>query len=43
MFAENDKYAKNIRKANRANEYEAVVSMMFNDLNIEENNLRGFK
>lgn len=43
MFAESDKYAKKIRKANRANEYEAVVSMMFNDLNIEENNLRGFK
>ena len=43
MFAERDKYAKKIRKANRANEYEAVVSMMFNDLNIEENNLRGFK
>lgn len=43
MFAESDKYAKKIRKVNRANEYEAIVSMMFNDLNIEENNLRGFK
>ena len=43
MFAESDKYAKKIRKANKANEYESVVSMMFNDLNIEEDNLRGFK
>lgn len=43
MFAESDKYAKKIRKANKANEYEAVVAMMFNNLNIEEDNLRGYK
>lgn len=43
MFSESDKYAKKIRKANRANEYEVIVSTMFNYLNIEEDNLRGFK
>lgn len=43
MFGDSDKYAKKIRKAKSAKEYEAVIAMLFNDLNIEEDFLRGFK
>ncbi|WP_294404855.1 tRNA-dihydrouridine synthase [uncultured Clostridium sp.] len=43
MFAEHDKYAKKIRKAKSAQEYEAAISMIFSDLNIEDDSLRGFK
>lgn len=43
MFAENDKYAKKIRKAKSAKDYETAISMIFNDLDIAEDSLRGFK
>ena len=43
MFADNDKYAKKIRKTSSAKEYEAAVKMIFNDLEIEQDSMRGFK
>lgn len=43
MFSEADKYAKKIRKAKSVREYESIISMMFNELYIENDNLRGFK
>lgn len=43
MFADSDKHAKKIRKAKSAQEYDAAIAMLFNDLNIEEDSLRGFK
>lgn len=42
LFAESDKYAKKIRKTDRLRDYEAIISMLFQELNIEETNLRGF-
>ena len=42
MFAENDKYAKKIRKAKSAQDYDAVITMIFNDLSIAEDSIRGF-
>ncbi|MBE6062122.1 MAG: tRNA-dihydrouridine synthase [Clostridium butyricum] len=43
MFADNDKYAKKIRKINTIQDYVSVVNMIFNELDIEEDSLRGFK
>lgn len=43
MFAESDKYAKKIKKAKSAREYEAAITMIFNELRIENDDLRGFK
>ncbi|MCY6356685.1 tRNA dihydrouridine synthase [Clostridium sp. ZS2-4] len=42
LFAESDKYAKKIRKTVRLRDYEAVISRLFQELNIEETLLRGF-
>lgn len=42
MFAESDKYAKKIRKSDRSRDYEAIISMLFQELDIEEGPLRGF-
>ena len=43
MFADNDKYAKKIRKTSSAKEYEAAVKMIFDNLEIEQDSMRGFK
>ncbi|MCY6483958.1 tRNA-dihydrouridine synthase family protein [Clostridium aestuarii] len=42
LFAESDKYAKKIRKTVRLCDYEAVISRLFQELDIEEPLLRGF-
>lgn len=42
LFAESDKYAKKIRKTDRLCDYEAVISRLFQELDIEEPLLRGF-
>lgn len=42
LFAESDKYAKKIRKADRLSDYESVISRLFQELDIEETPLRGF-
>lgn len=42
LFGESDKYLKKIRKADRLHEYESVISMLFQELNIEETNISGF-
>lgn len=42
MFADSDKYAKKIRKTNRLSDYEIIISMLFQELDIEEGPLRGF-
>ncbi|MDF2504403.1 tRNA-dihydrouridine synthase family protein [Clostridium sp.] len=42
LFAESDKYAKKIRKADRLRDYEEVISRLFQELDIEETLLRGF-
>ena len=42
LFAESDKYAKKIRKTDKGHDYEAIISSMFQELNIEETPLRGF-
>jgi tRNA-dihydrouridine synthase len=42
LFSESDKYAKKIRKADRLRDYEAVISRLFQELDIEETILRGF-
>lgn len=43
MFADNDKYAKKIRKTSSVQEYVSVVNMIFNELEIEQDFMRGFK
>ncbi len=43
MFAESDKYAKKIRKTDRLSDYEVIISNLFQELNIDEKPLRGFK
>lgn len=43
MFANHDKYAKKIRKTSSVNEYIAIVNIIFNELEIEKDNLKGFK
>lgn len=43
LFAESDKYAKKIRKTDRLQDYEAIISMLFQELDIEESPLRGFE
>ena len=43
MFSEADKYSKKIRKSKSVREYESIISIMFNELYIENDNLRGFK
>lgn len=42
MFADSDKYAKKIRKTDRLRDYEAIISMLFQELDIEETPSRGF-
>jgi tRNA-dihydrouridine synthase len=42
LFAKSDKYAKEIRKTERLHDYEAVISRLFQELDIEEPLLRGF-
>jgi tRNA-dihydrouridine synthase len=42
LFAKSDKYAKEIRKSERLKDYEAVISRLFQELDIEEPLLRGF-
>lgn len=42
LFADSDKYAKKIRKTDRLRDYEAIISMLFQELDIEETHLRGF-
>jgi tRNA-dihydrouridine synthase len=42
MFANGDKHVKKIRKTDRLNDYEAIISSLFQDLDIEETLLRGF-
>lgn len=42
LFAESDKYAKKIRKADSLRDYEAIISMLFQELNIGESPMRGF-
>lgn len=41
-FADVDKYAKKIRKSKSASEYEGIVKCLFNDLDIADNDERGF-
>ncbi|EKQ56816.1 MULTISPECIES: tRNA-dihydrouridine synthase family protein [unclassified Clostridium] len=36
MFADSDKYAKKIKKTDRLRDYEAIVTMLFNELDIEK-------
>lgn len=43
VFAENDKYAKKIRKTSSVSEYNSIVNMIFSELEIEQDNSRGFK
>lgn len=42
LFAESDKYAKKIRKTDRLQEYESIISKIFQELNIKEGPLSGF-
>lgn len=42
LFADSDKYAKKIRKSDRSSDYEAIISRLFEELDIEEAPLRGF-
>ena len=42
LFAENDKYAKKIRKTDRLQDYETVIWRMFEELHIAETLFRGF-
>ena len=43
IFSEPDRYYKKIKKAKSAHEYESIVSIMFNDLDIADDEFRGFK
>lgn len=43
MFAESEKYAKKIRRTDRLSDYEVIVSNLFQELDIDETPLRGFK
>jgi len=42
LFAESDKYAKKIRKTDRLRDYEAIISRLFQELDIAETLLLGF-
>lgn len=42
LFADSDKYVKKIRKTDRLCDYEAVISQLFQELDIEQTLLRGF-
>lgn len=42
LFADSDKYAKKIRKSDRSGDYEAIISRLFEELDIEETPSRGF-
>jgi tRNA-dihydrouridine synthase len=42
LFAESDKYAKKIRKTDRLQEYESIVTKIFNELEIEDASINGF-
>jgi tRNA-dihydrouridine synthase len=42
LFAEGDKYTKKIRKTEKLQDYEAVVSRLFQELDISEPSSRGF-
>lgn len=42
LFAESDKYAKKIRKTDRLQEYESIISRIFQELDIEEASINGF-
>ncbi|MBM7868684.1 tRNA-dihydrouridine synthase [Clostridium pascui] len=42
LFADSDKYVKKIRKTDRLCDYEAVISQLFQELDIEQSLLRGF-
>ena len=41
LFAKSDKFAKKIKKTERMRDYEAVVSMLFQELDIEESSREG--
>ena len=43
VFADSDKCAKKIRKTSSVQEYISVVNMIFNELEIEQDSMRGFK
>ena len=43
LFEESDKYSKKIKKTDGLRDYEAVISMLFQELDIAEAPLRGFK
>lgn len=43
MFANHEKYAKKIRKTSSVQEYVSIVNSIFNELEIEEDCMRGFK
>lgn len=42
LFAESDRFAKKIRKTNDLRDYEAIISMLFQELDIAETPVRGF-
>ncbi|NSB89070.1 tRNA dihydrouridine synthase [Clostridium saccharobutylicum] len=42
LFDESDKYAKKIRKTDRLCEYEVIISMLFEELDIDETLIQGF-
>ncbi|MBE6049806.1 MAG: tRNA-dihydrouridine synthase family protein [Clostridium sp.] len=43
IFEDNEKYAKKIRKAKSLKEYDSIVIGIFKDLNIANDDIRGFK
>lgn len=42
LFAESDKYAKKIRKTDKLQDYESIISRIFQELDIEEDSINGF-
>lgn len=42
LFAESDKYGKKIRKTDKLQEYESIVSRIFQELDIEQASINGF-
>ncbi|MHC1682625.1 MAG: tRNA dihydrouridine synthase [Clostridiaceae bacterium] len=42
LFDDSDKYIKKIRKTNGLRDYETIISMLFNELEIDKTSLRGF-
>lgn len=42
LFKDSDKYFKKIRKSQRISEYESVINLLFNELEIDENLIKRF-